>query len=844
MKAIETDLNGLLEGKKQYQVPLYQRTYSWRQAQLKQLWDDVMQLADERQNRPDATHFMGSLVLAPSPLNGPVGLTSWLVVDGQQRLTALTLLLAAIRDHRADTEDAEHRDRINDDYLISKWAQGKPSKLMPTQADRDSYEACIRSTPHAGAADAVGSAYSYFRSRLLDFDDPEDALDIERIEDAVVRGLALVAITAQPGDNVHRIFESLNNTGLRLTQGDLLRNYLFMRLPTRGEEVYQLIWLPLQESMSAEDLELLFWIDLVQANDTIPQSETYVGQQARLDRIPDEDGIVREMQRFAQLGQWLQRALNPELEEDPEVRKRLLRLQEWGTSTALPLTVHLLERRAQGQATSEEVANALRYLESFFIRRIIIGKATNNLNRILLAAVPAISDQAPVDAALRTYLSTGRKFWATDDQICDAASNVAFYWQGRARQKNLILQWIEASYDSKEPVDPANLTIEHIAPQTATTDWIEEFARELPPGEDVTTIYQRLLHTLGNVTLTGYNTELSNSSWPVKRSWYADSALRITKEIAGNEHWGPSEIQERARNLAEKIINIWPGPDPDANDTVENPLWGRLSQVLALVPPSAWTTYGDLAALIGTHQVPLGNRLANTPTLNAHRVLRVDGTLSPEFRWTDPECTDDPQEVLISEGLQFDESGRANPDQRLTLEDLAHLIGADAEEVVGPLRTPEGGNDEARRDQFLHQVAEQLTPSAQHGLLKMLDTWTSAGGTLAYGDGSDTSCFLMARTRDHDRGSIWPAVVYPSGKLEIVFQHMTQRPPFDEMSMREQFRTRLNDAGGEIPAAKIDLRPGIPLDLLANESSREGVEAALLWYLQQSQGVPAEQRST
>lgn len=834
MKAVETDLNGLLEGKKQYQVPLYQRTYSWRQVQLKQLWDDVVQLADERQQRPDATHFMGSLVLAPSPLNGPVGLTAWLVVDGQQRLTTLTLLLAAIRDHRAETEDAEHRDRINDDYLISKWAQGKPSKLMPTQADRDSYEACIRSTVHAGAADAVGSAYSYFRGRLLDVDDPDDALDIERLEDAVVRGLALVAITAEPGDNVHRIFESLNNTGLRLTQGDLLRNYLFMRLPTRGEEVYQLVWLPLQESLTADELELLFWIDLVQSNDTVPQSETYSGQQARLDRIPDEEGIVREMQRFAELGKLLQIALTPELEADAAVREGLSRLREWGTSTALPVTVHLLERRAQGEATSEEVANALRYLESFFVRRIIIGKATNNLNRILLAAVPAITDKAPVDQALRTYLSTGRKFWATDDQVRDAAANIAFYWQGRARQKNLILQWIEADYGSKEPVDPVNLTIEHIAPQTATSEWREEFARELPPGEDVDSIYQRLLHTLGNVTLTGYNTELSNSAWPIKKAWYEKSALEITREVAKNDHWGPAEIQKRASQLAERIISIWPGPDPTAVETVENPLWGRLSQVLAQVPPGAWTSYGDLAALIGTHQVPLGNRLANTPTLNAHRVLRVDGTLSPEFRWTDPDCTDDPQTVLMEEGVRFDDSGHADPSQRLSVEDLAHLVGADAEDIVGPVRTPDGGDQEQRRDKFLEQVAAQLTPSAQHGLLKLLDTWTEAGGSLAYGDAADTSCFLMARTRDDDKGSIWPAVAYPSGKLEIVFQHMALRPPFDDISMREQFRVRLNDAGADIPPTKIDLRPSIDLDLLANETTREGIEQALLWFLQQS----------
>lgn len=132
----------LLEGTKQYQVPLYQRTYSWKRAQLERLWRDILQLAEDRATNPDLTHFIGSLVLAPSPANGPAGVMEFLVVDGQQRLTTLTLLLCAIRDHRAQTENPEHRERINDQYLINRWKPERSRlKLLPTQADRASY--CI-----------------------------------------------------------------------------------------------------------------------------------------------------------------------------------------------------------------------------------------------------------------------------------------------------------------------------------------------------------------------------------------------------------------------------------------------------------------------------------------------------------------------------------------------------------------------------------------------------------------------------------------------------------------------------------------------------------------------------
>jgi uncharacterized protein with ParB-like and HNH nuclease domain len=148
--ARETTLQELLEGSKQYQVPLYQRTYSWKHEQLKRLWEDILKLAEDRVDAPGATHFIGSLVLAPSPSNGPAGVQEFLVVDGQQRLTTLSILLCAVRDHLVKTEDPErqHRERIDQQYLINKWKpEQQRLKLVPTQEDRPAYLACLDSTP-------------------------------------------------------------------------------------------------------------------------------------------------------------------------------------------------------------------------------------------------------------------------------------------------------------------------------------------------------------------------------------------------------------------------------------------------------------------------------------------------------------------------------------------------------------------------------------------------------------------------------------------------------------------------------------------------------------------------
>lgn len=835
VQALETSLQKLLEGTKQYQVPLYQRTYAWKKDQFVRLWDDLVKLAEDRKDRgPNATHFIGSLVLAPSPSVGPAGVAEYLVVDGQQRLTTLTLLLTAIRDHRSESEDPSHLDRINEKYLINKWEPGQPTKLLPTQADRGSYLACIHRTPQAGGADPVGTAYRFFRSKLTELDDPEDDLDIQRLEDAVIAGLSVVCVTAQQGDNVHRIFESLNNTGLRLTQGDLIRNYLFMRLPNRGEHVYENVWLPLQDLLTSEQLELLFWLDLVQADETAKQADTYALQQARLDRFTDEGAIEAEVERLARLGELLKLMLTPTLEADPNVRLRLERLNAWGTTTVYPVLLHLLDRRAQGQATGDEIATAMLYLESFFIRRIIVGKATANINRILLRAVTEIRDSHPVDAALRDYLSTGRRYFATDDEIANAARTVPFYWTGKAHQRNLILRWLEQSYGSKEPVEMAGLSIEHVLPQTPTAEWLGALEVNLEAGEDVRAVHQSLLHTLGNLTLTGYNSELSNSPFATKRAHLATSGLRMNQEIAEHASWSRPQILERADRLAGRVAEIWPGPSSIASEGVVAGVWVALAQVLAAVPAGAWTTYGDVAAVIGTHPVPLGQRLANHPVPNAHRVLAAGGTVAPAFRWLDPARTDAPRDVLRSEGVEIDESGVANPAQRLSAEELATLAGLDTAELdLAPL---DGGADADRYAAFLDQLAARQPPAVADGVRAVLDAWVLLGGRLAFGSAELTSCFLMAT--DEPR-SPWPFSIYPSGRVDVVFQYMANRPPFDDVSLRHAFRERLNTLDGvDLPEAKIDLRPGFRLELFAMPSFVDAVVEHLAWFFAEAQVEP------
>lgn len=715
VKAQETYLETLLEGKKQYQVPLYQRVYAWEKRDRDRLWDDLMELVETRRADKTASHFIGSVVLAESPDNRAARMQRFLVVDGQQRLTTLSLLIAALRDHLVATGDRDARSSYDAQYLVNVYEPESPAKLLPTQADRTSYLAVIGGTAQAGSDDNIGDAYRYFRSKISAYDDPNDKSDLLELEDAVLRGLAVVAVTAEAGDNAYRIFESLNYTGKPLTQADLLKNYLFMRLHDRAELIYNTVWLPLERKLTSKDLELLFWLDLVRIDERAKQSEIYAGQQKHLSAL-DADAVEQEVRRIAVLGDLLSVMLAPEQEPNPEVRRRLHRLKAWGSTTSQPLVLEILARRASGSATTDQAVAALRCLESYFVRRILIGRATTGLNRTLLQAVRAISEEAEIDVALRRYLSSGRKHFGTDEQVRQAIQNVAFYWQGRTPQKKLILQWLEEALGSKEVVDPASLTIEHVLPQTLTPEVRAVFAEGLPEDSDVTYEHERLVHTLGNLTLTGYNSELSNRPFAEKRERLATSGLLMNQEIARHLAWGAAEITARGRELAERVLAIWPGPDEsvqadEPGETSE--LRAAVAQVLAAIPPGRWTSYGEVAIVVGTYPQPLAAIIARYELPHAWRVLQWTGAISPGFRWLNPADLRDPRDVLEAEGLTFDDAGRANGDQFMNAADLAAAAGLDLDpEVLAKRHAGAAGIGPEQLAFFteLREVAATLNP--------------------------------------------------------------------------------------------------------------------------------------
>src|SRR5699024_8782152 len=194
-------------------------------------------------------------------------------------------------------------------------------------------------------------------------------------------------------------------------------------------------------------------------------------------------------------------------------------------------------------------------------------------------------DAADVAAAVHRFIAPGRKYFASDKEVAASLTTVPFYLNGRSNQRKLVLQWIVESYASKEPVDPAQLTIEHVMPRTPTEAWREELAPELGEEESFEEVHQGLQHTLGNLTLTGYNSTLSNSPFRVKRTHLATSGLRMNQEIAAVETWGREAIRARTRSLATRIASIWPEPEPSAQAEEVPPSWQKLARAIAEIPP-------------------------------------------------------------------------------------------------------------------------------------------------------------------------------------------------------------------------------------------------------------------
>ena len=504
MKASDTLFFKLLEGSQHYQVPLFQRPYTWDQKNWETLWNDLIETYEMG---TETHHFLGSLVTKSLP-STPEGVSPFLVIDGQQRLTTLTILLAAIRD-AVRSERPVAAERIHELYLTNKYAaDAYKYKVLPTQADRQPYFSIID-----GTVDEFDSlmtrAYRYFRKMLAEADPIEEdeevtGIDLDRFEKVVISGLEMVSITLGEDDNEYRIFESLNAKGTPLSQADLIRNFFFMRIPIQDHETaYNEVWLPMQQSLG-EHLEDFFRYELMSYGRFVRKSDVYEEWQRRLNR-ENPDSLINELLTLSYHSSFYIRLVEPQREPDTAIARRLQRLELWDSQTTYPFLLNVYFRYDDNEIGAQDVVDILSIIESFLVRRAFASIPTNQLNRLFLRLAHQLPDSMSMVDGVRHVLSEPSRRWPTDAEFRDAIMTYPIFTDSRPNQRRLILESVEESFSHKERIDFSNLSVEHVMPQTLTEQWRSDLK------VDAEEVHRQYLHVLGNLTLTGYNPELSNS---------------------------------------------------------------------------------------------------------------------------------------------------------------------------------------------------------------------------------------------------------------------------------------------------------------------------------------------
>lgn len=550
MKASETKLQFLLEGTKQYVIPLFQRQYSWGQNQWKVLLNDILELYNDT-NPKD--HFMGSIVTMPVQ-SRPEGVAKYSVIDGQQRLTTFFIILSVIRDI-AKGIGGRLANQIEDLYLFNKYSDGNDYyKFLPTQGDREDFFQTLLGEQKEvdGDTKQVVKAYTYFFKQMT-----MKRIDVEKVLKTLFNNLLIVSITLDKEDNPYRIFESLNATGLPLAESDLIRNYFFMRIHINDQEnVYKSLWKPMQNAFDSFDKEnekgktISEFIRhfLIKDGSQVKEKEIYSSLKEIADRKNDDEIIIYLTDIYDYSKYYLE-LLNPDLETNKKISEQIKRLNRLDVTTSYCFILNLYHCYAHNEISTDEFIELLKTIENFVIRRFICGVPTNQLNKIFPALFKVLN-KSDIVQSLKEQLKD--KNYPKDFKFRTQFLMLALYGKGKDDKAKLILETLEAWYGHKEQIDVDKLTIEHVMPQTLTDEW----KRNL--GDDWENIYENYVHTIGNLTLTGYNSELSNLPFESKKKEYKNSHLELNKYFENVETWNEEQIIKRGNKLTGEALKIWP----------------------------------------------------------------------------------------------------------------------------------------------------------------------------------------------------------------------------------------------------------------------------------------------
>ena len=559
VKATEANFLEFLKKSPQFVIPIYQRTYSWKERECRQLWDDILRTGN---NDAIPAHFTGSIVYIEKSLYQVSSQSPLLVIDGQQRLTTVMLVLEALARHVGGGEpmDGFSAKKLRNYYLLNPLEEGERGfKLLLTQTDKQSLLALMQQKPEStGHSLRIAQNFDFFDKRVR-------ALGTTGIA-PLCKGLAKLTIVdvalSREQDNPQLIFESMNSTGRELSQADLIRNFILMGLEPRHQTLlYEDHWRPMEIAFGQEaygtNFDGFMRHYLTLKTGEIPNVravyEAFKGH-ARSPEVAAAgvDTLVADIHRYADY--YCAMALDKEKDDDlaPVFRD----LRELKVDVAFPFLLELYDDYARGILPKKDFIQSVRLIEAYVFRRAVCSIPTNSLNKTFATFGRALTKDRYVQSiqAHLLTLPSYRRFPGDEEFKRELAVRDLYNFPRRS-------YWLRRleNHQRKERMPVDEYTIEHILPQNENLSAVWRAAL----GSEWKQVQARWLHTLGNLTLTGYNAEYSDHPFAKKRDMTGglkESPLRLNEGLGALDVWNEDTIQERAERLATKAAKVWARP--------------------------------------------------------------------------------------------------------------------------------------------------------------------------------------------------------------------------------------------------------------------------------------------
>lgn len=546
MKPSIQTLGQILYSPSQYVIPVFQRNYRWEEPQWAKLWDNLEEI-----QQPDkkGNHFMGFLVFVAG-LAQPGQHTAFHLIDGQQRLTTLSVLLVAIRNTARGVAQQELADEIHQYYLVHPLKKGDEHfRLLPKERDHDAYVALV-----SGKGESDGrlvEALGYFEAQLAERA-AEEAASLRTLFHTIAQRLEFMCATLE-AENAYNIFKSLNSTGVPLGASDLIRNFVFMHVAPEGHDEFDReLWGPLEErfacmegTLDEERFSRFFRDFLMSSGRYVSPRDTFPVFETRYEATGFSPRALALTLLDASADYEVIAGTRPD--GDSSVTEALSGLNALESSTTYPLLLALFGLRRQGQLGSDELARAVEMLRGFIFRRFVCGESSRGYGQMFARALPK-SEGTPVQRLEGYLLERG---WPEDRRFRSSFVTLPLYERGYTKH---VLETLERVRGHKEPADLRGAEIEHILPQKLNDSWRADL------GPEAERIQADWLHCAGNLTLSAYNAELWNHPFATKRQHYAQSNVVLTRELAERERWDEGEIRSRGERLAAEAALIWIGP--------------------------------------------------------------------------------------------------------------------------------------------------------------------------------------------------------------------------------------------------------------------------------------------